>query len=147
MLHTTFRKAKEAGACAESYKKFARHVGGIKKYGEDTPIPLIEILNILGLDDALWCLQCTVEDSDKFSRLLACDYAEHVLPIFEKAYPKDNRPRRAIEESRLYAEGKSTPEKMADAWSDAWSDARSAAWSAKIKWQEELFRIKLKETN
>lgn len=27
----------------------------------------------------------------------AVDCAEHILPLFEKAYPKDNRPRKAIE--------------------------------------------------
>lgn len=40
MLYTTFKLAKETGACSESYEKYARHVGGIKKYGNDTPIPL-----------------------------------------------------------------------------------------------------------
>ena len=33
-------------------------------------------------------------------RHLACDFAEHVLPIFEAKYPNDDRPRRAIEDWR-----------------------------------------------
>jgi hypothetical protein len=41
---------------------------------------------------------------DKKLHLLACDFAERVLPIFEKEYPEDNRPRRAIEVKRLWIE-------------------------------------------
>ena len=33
----------------------------------------------------------------------ACDCAERVLPYFEKKYPEDNRPRRAIEAGRAWA--------------------------------------------
>lgn len=32
----------------------------------------------------------------------AADCAEHVLPFFEKAYPKDDRPRKAIETCRTW---------------------------------------------
>jgi len=31
---------------------------------------------------------------------LACRFAEHVLPIFEKEFPDDDRPRKAIEAAR-----------------------------------------------
>jgi len=34
--------------------------------------------------------------------LWAADCAEHVLPYFEKEYPKDNRPRKAIEACRAW---------------------------------------------
>lgn len=43
--------------------------------------------------------------SKQDQRLLAtwaADCAEHVLPFFEKAYPKDNRPRKAIETCRTW---------------------------------------------
>lgn len=124
MLHTTFKLAKQAGACEGSYRKFARYVGGIKVYGIDTPIPLTEILDVLGVDDALWCLRCTVEDDEKFSRLLACDYVEHVLDIFENQYPNDDRPRKVIEIARRFADGKATQENLMAAWDTAWA----AAW-------------------
>ncbi len=35
--------------------------------------------------------------------LWATDCAEHVLPYFEEKYPKDDRPRKAIEECRKWA--------------------------------------------
>ena len=53
--------------------------------------------------------------------LWAADCAEHVLPYFEKEYPKDNRPRKAIEEARSWARG-DEPMKM--------SVIRSAALAA-----------------
>jgi hypothetical protein len=34
----------------------------------------------------------------------AADCAERVLPFFENAYPKDNRPRKAIEACRLWVD-------------------------------------------
>jgi hypothetical protein len=38
----------------------------------------------------------------------ATDCAERVLPYFEKKYPKDNRPRKAIEAGRAWAHGEIT---------------------------------------
>ena len=34
--------------------------------------------------------------------LWACECAEHVLPYFQKEYPEDNRPRKAIEAGRSW---------------------------------------------
>lgn len=53
--------------------------------------------------------------------LWAADCAEHVLPYFEKEYPADDRPRKAIEEGRAWAHG-DLPMKM--------SVVRGAALSA-----------------
>jgi len=130
MIHTTFALAKESEACETSYKKFAEHVGGVRKYGKDTPIPLTEILDVLGIDDALWCLRCTIEDTEKESRLLACDYAEHVLHIYEQRHPNDKRPRIAIEVSRRYAQGEATRSEL-----NAAGDARAA----EREWQKGKF--------
>ncbi len=43
--------------------------------------------------------------SERDLRLLAADCAEHVLPIYEARYPRDTRPRMAIEAARAYARG------------------------------------------
>jgi hypothetical protein len=134
MLNTTFAELKEHGACTKGYKKLAKSLGGIKAYGQDTLIPLTKIIESNGLDDALWCLRATVEDSDKLSRLLACDYAEHVLPIYEAKNPSDKRPRTAIEVSRRFAVGEATSQELdatwGAAWDAAWAAARAAAWDA-----------------
>ena len=119
MIHTTFRKLHEAGACTERYRFLAKALGGIKTYGKDTPITLLQILDINGLDDALWALRAC-DDAEKFSRLLACDYAEHVLHIFETQYPDDDRLRKAIEVSRRHARGEAMEEALAAARPAAW---------------------------
>ena len=59
-------------------------------------------------------------------RLFACDCAEQALPIYEKDYPDDKRPRQAVETARLFAEGKATQEELAAAG----AAARAAAWAA-----------------
>ena len=128
MIQTTFRKLHDAGACKERYRFLAKALGGIKAYGRDTPITLLQILNINGLDDALWALRAC-PDSEKFVRLLACDYAEHVLHIFEAKYPDDYRPREAIAVSRRYARGEATEAELTAAWTAAGHAARNA-WNA-----------------
>ena len=40
--------------------------------------------------------------SDKKLHLLACDFAEKTLSVFEKEYPDDKRPRNAIETKKLW---------------------------------------------
>ena len=129
MLHTTFTRLHKSGACTESYKKLATAMGGITKYGKDMPIPLDKILDVCGLDDALWCLRAIIEDANKAIRLFACDCAEQVLPIFEKKCPDDNRPRQAIEVSRKFANREVATEELRAAWAAARA-ARDAAWAA-----------------
>lgn len=68
------------------------------------------------------------------ARLFAADCAEHVLPIFGKVSPDDDRPRRAIEAARSFARGQVGRDELDAAWaaaSDAaWAAARDAAWTA-----------------
>ena len=139
MPTTRFRLLHDAGACKERYRFLAKALGGIKAYGRDTPITLLQILDINGFDDALWALRAC-DDAETFSRLLACDYAEHVLPIFETQYPDDDRPRKAIAVSRRHAHGEATDAELSAAWAawhaagadarDAARDAWHAAWAA-----------------
>ena len=153
MLYITFRLAKEAGACAESYKQFARHVGGITKFGKDTPLPLTDVVEVCGFEDALWALRRTTEPCDRLARLFACDCAEHVLPIFEQKNPGDKRPRKAIEVSRRYANGEATREELDATWAATWAATRAAtraaAWAAagaaERDWQKERFLQYLNE--
>jgi hypothetical protein len=127
VLTTTFARAKEANACIESYRKFAKFKGGVTKWGKDTPFPLSEVLEVCGLNDALWALRIVIEPADREMRLFACDCAKRVLPIFEEEYPEDNRPRRAIETARRFALGKATQEELAAAAEAAWAAAVEVA--------------------
>jgi hypothetical protein len=76
---------------------------------------------------------------ERIARLFACDCAETVLPIFEKQYPKDDRPRKAIGVARLYVNGMATIEETSAADSAARSAADSAASSA--AWSGHTMRL------
>ena len=138
-LTITFAQAKAAGACEDSYRKMARHLGGITKYGAGTPVPIETILDVCGMKDAWWALNA-IRDT-RTPRLWACDCAERVLPIFESDRPGDLRPRDAIRASRRYARGEIGAAARDAAWAAAgaaaWDAAGAAAWAAAIKWQAE----------
>jgi hypothetical protein len=150
-LHTTGRLARQADACQISYDKLQAHLGG-ESYGLDTPIGLDVVCEVLGLNDALWALRCVLPEEeaerDRIARPFVCESTERVLPIFERLYPTDLRPRHAIAVARRFAMGEATTAELAAAaaatsdaaraagdvaWvaaSDAAEDAAWAAWAA-----------------
>ena len=132
MLTLTFKSAKENGACAEGYQKFAKFKGGIGKWGKETPFTLLEVLNNNGIDDAIWALRCCepIQERDRVARLFACDCAQLILPLFEKEYLNDNRPRNAIEVARKFANGEVSLVELTAASNAAWAAASNAAWAA-----------------
>ena len=67
-----------------------------------------------------------IPDSDRRMRLVACECAETILPVWERTYPNDGRPRVAIETSRRYVEGKATNEELEAARASANSAASVA---------------------
>ena len=140
MLFTTFNKLHKNHACTEGYQKLARSLGGVNKYGKDTPISLDKILESNGLQDTIWSLRATTESSENLLIEFACRCAEHVLHFYEDKYPDDKRPRRAIETTLVCITDKS-PEAAAAAWAAA-EDAKAAAGAARDteeKWQIEQF--------
>ena len=56
----------------------------------------------------------------------AADCAEHVLQYFEDIYPKDNRPRKAVEAARAWVRGKMLVSKVRSAAFAAHAAARDA---------------------
>ena len=67
---------------------------------------------------------------ERTARLFAADCAEHVLHLFEEVNPNDDRPRKAIEAARQYANGQITTAAGAAAGDAAWAAVRAAAWTA-----------------
>jgi hypothetical protein len=61
--------------------------------------------------------------------LFACDCAEHVLHFFEERYPKDKRPREAIQAAREYVDGQITLWELGKAEDVVWE-----AWAADVGW-------------
>ena len=131
IFETTFSKLKKAGACESGYKKLVQYLGGVTKYGANKPINLLTILESNGADDMLWAL-CTVDhpELEKIARLMACDFAETSLHLYESRCPDDQRPRNAIIAARQFANGETDEAARSAAWSAAESAARSAAESA-----------------
>ena len=121
------KELKALDACADGYKVF------IKAHGDKT-VKFSEALESNGSDDMFWLLEEVEQElSDqqiKDLRLLAADLALSCIDIFEKEYPEDLRPRKAIEAAIAYADGEITAEELSIAESAARSAARSAAESA-----------------
>ena len=67
--------------------------------------------------------------NDKTLRLFAADCAEHVLGIYERVCPKDDRPRKAIQAARDFANGL-IDRNAAHAAANAAYSAANAAYSA-----------------
>ena len=124
MLNTTFNRLHQAGACTGGYRKLAAYLGGVNKYGPDTPIPLTTILESNGLADTLWCLQATIEPAQDLIIEYCCRAFEHVEHIWDAKYPNDKRPHLAIVAARRCLTDKS-PEALKDA-----AHAADAAYTA-----------------
>jgi len=62
--------------------------------------------------------------------LWAADCAEHVFPYFEEKYPKDNRPRKAVEAARAWARGEIALSEVRAAAFAAHAAARAAGHAA-----------------
>jgi hypothetical protein len=87
--------------------------------------------------DKLWVLLRNPIFTDRELRLMACDFADEVLSIYENAYPDDRRARDCIETAKKFANGECSAEEVDAArdaaWDAAWGaawDARDAAWAA-----------------
>ena len=133
-MQTTLNKIKKHSPCEDGWKKLLNHLG--KTEADDEVLELRTILESNGLDDTLWAFRA-VDGKDKEIRLFAADCAELVLPIYEKQYPNDDRPKKAIQAARDYANGLIGIEELdaarAAAWAAAWAAwdaARAAAWAA-----------------
>jgi hypothetical protein len=140
-MNTTLNKIKAHSPCEDGWNKLLNHLN--KTQSDDEPLSIATILQSNGIRDAVWAL-CAVEGKDKEIRLFAADCAESVLHIFEKQYPNDGRPRKAIQAARDYANGVIGKYELDAAWAAA-GDAAWAAWAAagaaaraarNAKWQE-----------
>lgn len=100
-MKTTLREIRKHDPCIYGWNKLLAHLNKTK--ADNKPLDLMTILESNGIKDAVWALICF--DYEDYCLFLA-DIAESVLPIFEKKYPDDNRPRKAIQAIRDYKLGK-----------------------------------------
>lgn len=131
MLTTTFQNIRKHRPCESGYRKLAKALGGIKSYGDATPIPILKIIETNGIDDALWCFR-TVEDKAA-ARLVEVGFLIWLLADPEEGVIRfvqgdaRTRQREAIEGViKLLIREKT-------GWAGApneWDAARAAAWDA-----------------
>ena len=124
MICTTLNKIREHAACADGWQKLL--AGLNKSEADDEPLPLVRILDINGLDDALWALRTT--DCDREARLLAVAYARQVRHLMT-----DARSVAALDVAERFANGEATREELIEARTaaeaaakDEWAAARAA---------------------
>jgi hypothetical protein len=118
MLHTTFKKAKAARACASGYDIVAASLGGTEVYGDDKPIPLTHVVKEIGLGATLPILPEGVVEQDKVNRFLmtfACDCVERRLPL-----SKDDRPTKAIAGVRAYVKNQGKRDEALSLCRESW---------------------------
>ena len=132
MLHITFNSIKAKEACSEGYDPLSVALGGDINYGMGTPISLLKCLESNPIEDVLWALRATLEDSKEFSLKFAVACAEHVLPVFEEKFPEDKRPRLALEAAKAGTISEEILDAAADAAAAyyAYADADAAAAAA-----------------
>lgn len=101
-------------------------------------VSALDILNMpISADDKLWAALRIDLIEENSLHLLACDFAEVVLPLWEEKYPDDDRPRAVIEAKRAWVASEISDRELDAAWAAALDAvmgardaARDAAWIA-----------------
>jgi hypothetical protein len=99
-LITTLNEIKSHHPCESGWKKLLKHIG--KTQADDEPINAMTVLESNGIKDAIWCLRCF--DYRNYCLFLA-DVAESVIDIYNKTFPDDDRPQKAINAIRDWYSG------------------------------------------
>jgi hypothetical protein len=117
MICTTLNKIRAYTPCSDEWKKL---LAGLNKTNpDDEPLPMVTILDLNGLEDALWALRTT--DCEREELLLAVAYARQVQHLMT-----DERSVSCLEVAERFANKQASAEEL-DA---ATLDAERAAWAA-----------------
>jgi hypothetical protein len=120
-ITTTLSKIRAENPCEQGYKKLVKYLGGVNRYGKNTPIPFSVIAESNGLDDALWCMRSAPE-YEKEWRLYAVWCARQVQHLMT-----DERSLIALDIAEGYALGNNTLTELETAWDNAWDAALEGA--------------------
>lgn len=132
MITTTLNKILAHNPCHSGWNKLTGQGFDRSKWvGNDEPLPLVDILQSNGLEDALWTLRTLEGEELKLAKLMVCDIAERVLRFVPKG---EDRPANAINMARLYINGECTKEQLKKAQVDTYaSDSRADAVRASVR--------------
>jgi len=128
-MKTTLNKIRAHAPYPDGWKKLLKHLG--KTEADDEPLNIKTILELNGLDDAIWCLQA-VEGKDKEIRLFAVWCARQVQHLMT-----DQRSLDALDVAEHFANGLASEEELRvarDAARAAWSTAAVARDAARAAW-------------
>jgi len=117
-METTLKKLKKHNPCRSSWDRLLESLD--KTEPDNEPLKLRYILDLLGVQDAIWAFRA-IDGYRKEQILFIADCAEHVLHIYEEKYPKNTAPRAAILATRNYANGKISKEKLRSAAAAAYA--------------------------
>ena len=121
-ITTTLAQIRAHKPCEGGWKKLCKSLGGLRVYGEDTPLTFKQIYDSNGYEDTLWCLRAVDKKYYPVWRHFAIDCAEGVKHLMT-----DGRSLNALAVARKHADGKATDVELAVAWDAAWAAARAAA--------------------
>ena len=134
----TYPQLKALDPCEEEFKSVRKALGGARKWNGNLVTAQIARDAGVSFNNIVWAASAvarTDKDVERRLRHFAADCAARVLHLFEKERPGDDRPRKAIQAARDYADGKiddTARDARAAAWAAAGAarDARAAAWAA-----------------
>jgi len=125
-ITTTLNRIREHGPCEDGWRKLLAGLG--KTQADDEPLPYARIVEINGINDALWACRAEPQHAKEW-RLFAVWCARQVEHLME-----DDRSCAALNVAERYANGQATDEELAAAraaaWDAAWDAARAAARAA-----------------
>ena len=136
-VYTTIKRIKAFAPCSDGMAALLDFVGA--DFPEQKKIYFADVLKgDVNISHIFWGLRAAPKSQkdyiEKALCAFACDCAERVLPIYEKSYPTDKRPRSAIKVTRKWLRGEANDaardEARAAAWDAARDAARDAAWTA-----------------
>jgi hypothetical protein len=122
----TLNKIRAHSPCKGGWEKLLRGLG--KTAADDEPLWIDQVLDINGLDDALWCLRAA-EGFDREIRLFSVWCARRVQHLMD-----DPRSVAALDVAERFARGEATKKQLASARAAArpvaGSAAQAAVWAA-----------------
>ena len=121
-ITTTLNRIRAHSPCEDGWRKLLSGLG--KTAADDEPLPFARIVEINGLEDALWC--CRAEPQhDKAWRLYAVWCARQVQHMMT-----DPRSIAVLDVAERHANGNATDNELATARNAAWNAAGNAAGNA-----------------
>ena len=132
-ITTTLAAIRAKEPCKDGWTKLISSLGGIKEYGENTPLTFRQIYKSNGHSDMLWCLRALPAEYAPLIRHFAVDCAEQVNHLMT-----DPRSLNALVVARRHADGLATDEELKAAYAAAYAAAHSAAHAYSAAAQAQL---------